>query len=153
VGAPRGGAPLYQRYTSPQRLTAAPALTSDLGDTVRQLDEQILPTLERLLVRHSAVVDSLSGYGKGALPLPDADVLDRVRALQARQQTAITECVRQAANAEAALLALMSESGDGAALVEQARHSTSRLLEMHDVLIEVLDGSSEHLVQPSLPVA
>ena len=99
----------------------APVLTRNLAETVSQLDGQIVPTLQRLVARHETVVGDLAKYDDSELRAPDAEVLERVRAVEERQRAAIAARWRQSANAEAALLAISNESGDSDVLARQVR--------------------------------
>jgi hypothetical protein len=65
--------------------------------------------------------------------------VQRLRAIEWRQRAAIYESVRQASNAEAALLALLEERHDGD-VVERARGWTDELLLLHDTLVNALSG-------------
>jgi hypothetical protein len=96
-------------------------LTRNLAETVSQLDGQIVPTLQRLVARHETVVGDLAKYDDSELRAPDAEVLERVRAVEERQRAAIAARWRQSANAEAALLAISNESGDSDVLARQVR--------------------------------
>src|SRR5438128_777039 len=87
-------------------------LTRVLGEAVQTLDEQIEPTLRELVQREQELRRHLAQWERGELPPPDASVLDRLRAIQARQRSAIDACIQQAANAQATLVALLQEGED-----------------------------------------
>jgi hypothetical protein len=117
---------------------AAAALVRTIEETVAQLDKDIVPALEQLTARHDSVAASLAKYANGALPAPDADVLERVRDVEERQRAAITDCVRHVVNADAALLAIVNDNRDSGTVAEDARAWTARLLDLHDALQEML---------------
>jgi hypothetical protein len=99
----------------------APPARTRISETVAQLDERVLPTLQQLIERHDAVDASLARYATGELPMPDRAVLDRLRAVEARQRAAITVCVRESVNAEGALLAITNADRHGDVLADEVR--------------------------------
>jgi hypothetical protein len=106
------------------------------------MDHQLIPALRKLLERQQAIRKDLERYEKGELPVPDAAVLERLRAIHARQRFAIEECLRQAANADATLVALLQEDDDTSAAA-RARAWADDLLTLYDSLADVLRGGNE----------
>ncbi|MFN8637107.1 MAG: hypothetical protein U0893_24940 [Chloroflexota bacterium] len=119
-----------------------PVLIGTLKDAIRCLDDQLIPVLGELLERWAAVQETLHQYDRGELPSPDEEGLERLRAISARQQAAIDECVQQAANAYAALVALL-QRGDDSSVGDRARDWANGLLTLYDALDEVLRGADE----------
>jgi hypothetical protein len=117
-----------------------PALVRTLAETIAQCDEHLLPTLRHLVTRHDALAATLAQYAHGELPAPDTDVQERLRAVEVRQRAAIAACVRQAVNAEAALLAILHEDLDSDTLAGEVHAWTTRLLDLHEALQELLHG-------------
>src|SRR5205823_3456155 len=76
--------------------------------------------------------------------------LERLHAIYSRQRAAIDECIQQAANADATLVALLQE-GDDASIARRARTWAGDLVTLYDSLAEVLHGEED--VEPviSLP--
>ncbi|TAK21265.1 MAG: hypothetical protein EPO26_15145 [Chloroflexota bacterium] len=128
-----------------ERLNARRAVDRDapstfgraLAEALDQLDRRLLPTLEEVVLRHERLGAHLARYQRGELPEPESAAMTRLRGLYERQADAIAEFLRQAANADAALLALEQESHDTAA-IEAARRWAGFLVSMHDTLIDVL---------------
>jgi hypothetical protein len=118
----------------------ASALVRTLGETVSELDKRVLPALTHLVTRHDSVAATLAQYANGYLPTPDPDVLERVRTVEQRQRAAIVGCVRQAVNAEAAMLAIINDERASGAVADDVRAWAVRLLDMHDALQELLRG-------------
>lgn len=121
---------------------SSPVWTSILAEAVERLDDDVEPALRELLVRHQALSRHLRLYDAGGLPLPDKDLVGRLKALEWRQRNAIHESVRQASNAEAALVALLAERQDGD-VVERARGWTDELVLLHDTLVNALGGDQD----------
>ncbi len=117
-------------------------LTRILSEAIRQLDEQVEPALYQLLERQRVLSGYLLGIEKGSLPEPGRDVLERLRAIHARQRAATEECVQQAANAAGTLVALLQE-GDDARIAGQARTWAKDLLTLYDAIAGVLRGERE----------
>jgi hypothetical protein len=126
---------------SQERDGAARTWTSILSEAVDRVDDDVEPALRELLVRHDSVSRHLRLYERGRLPLPDEEILQRLRGIESRQRTAIQESVRQASNAEAALLALLQERQDDD-VVGRARDWTDELLLLHDTLVRALTGDT-----------
>jgi len=110
-----------------------------LAQAVERIDFDIEPALQELVHRHRMLSRDLSRYEQRELPLPDAGVMNRLWAIHARQRAAIDECIQQAANAQAALVALLRE-GDSSVMAARAREWVDDLLTLHDSLDEVLRG-------------
>jgi hypothetical protein len=119
-----------------------PVLIGTLKDAIRHLDEQVIPALEQLIGRQEKLRAHLARYDRGELHAPEPGVLERLRAIYARQQAAIHECVQQAANAHATLVALLQE-GDDTSIGERARTWADGLLTLYDSLAEVLRGTDQ----------
>jgi hypothetical protein len=113
--------------------------TDILSEAIERIDDDIEPALRELLIRHSSVSRHLRLYERGSLPLPDNEIVERLRAIERRHRAAIDGSVRQASNAEAALLALLEEGHQGD-VVERARGWTDELLLLHDTLVSALSG-------------
>ena len=129
-----------------------PAWAPIVAKAIDTLDDQILPALRQLVLRQRGLADYLCRYdavteqtarGRGAppeaLPAPDPAVLERVRVTFKRHREAIDECVQQAVNAEATLVALLA-AGDDAEVGTKAREWAGDLLALHDFLDEALRG-------------
>ncbi|MBI2863849.1 MAG: hypothetical protein HYX94_04730 [Chloroflexi bacterium] len=114
-------------------------LTRILSEAIVQLEKQVAPALSQLLERRKTLSRYLFRIEQGSLPMPGGDVLERLRAIHARQQAAIEECVQQAANAAGTLVALLQE-GDDASIAGQARVWAKDLLTLYDAIAEVLRG-------------
>jgi hypothetical protein len=95
-------------------------LSGLLADALQRLDSEILPSLEGIAARHADLSAHLAAYQRGALSSPDPSYLERLRAIHGRQAEALTGAVRQAANADAASLAMVHE-GDDEAVVARGR--------------------------------
>ncbi len=117
---------------------AAAAFVRTIHETVAQLDEEVMPALEQLAARHESVTANLARYANGELAAPDADVLERLRAVEERQRAAMAACVHQTVNAEAAVLAIINDNRDCDVVADDARTRTARLLDLHDALQEML---------------
>jgi len=114
-------------------------LTRVLGDALVQLEDQLTPALRKLLERHMTLRKHLARYQRGELPPPQAEVLERLHTISAREQAAIEECVRQAANAYATLIAILQERDDSI-IAMRARDWAGHLLTLHDAMDELLRG-------------
>jgi hypothetical protein len=125
-------------------------LTEALEDAIRQLDEQVVPSLTELVTRQQRLVTHLARYEKGELPAPDPEVLARLERIRSRQREAIDECVRQASNADATLVALLQENDD-IRLAASVRAWAGDLLALHDALTEVLEGGDQAALSAELP--
>ncbi len=117
-----------------------PTFARNLADTVSQLSERLIPALELLIQRHAVLVERLTIFEKQAELRPGEEVLSRLYAIEGRQRRAIADCVRQAADAEAALLAIAQEGGDEEHTAAEAEAWTTRLLTLHRQLVEVMRG-------------
>src|SRR5215216_3540572 len=113
-----------------------------LAEAIAQLDKQVIPALRELLDRQRVLSNYLALIEGSHLPSPGKDVLERLRAIHARQRAAIEECVQQAANAAGTLMALMQE-GDEANVAARARAWAQDLLTLYDAIAEVLRGQTE----------
>ena len=118
-----------------------PVLIGTLTDAIDHLDEQLIPALQELIERRFSLERQLGRYERGELPAPDPGVLARLREIHERQQTAIAECVRQAANAHATLVALL-QAGDES-VAGRARAWAADLTTLYDSLAEVLHGTDD----------
>jgi hypothetical protein len=118
-----------------------------LAEAVDRIDYDIEPALQELVQRHRMLSRDLGRYERKELPLPDPGVMDRLWAIHARQRAAIDECIQQAANAQAALVALLRE-GDSHVMAARAREWVDDLLTLHDSLDEVLRGGEA--VEPAM---
>jgi hypothetical protein len=125
-------------------------LTEALEDAIRQLDSQIIPAMTELISRQQRLVSHLAHYQDGALPSPDPEILARLERIRSRQREAMDECIRQASNADATLVALLQE-GDDSSLAASARAWAQDLLALHDALTEVLAGGDEAVQSTELP--
>lgn len=114
-------------------------LTRILSEAIVQLDRQVEPALSQLLERQRVLANYLSRIQNGGLPEPGPDVLERLRAIHARQKAATEECVQQAANAAGTLVALLQE-GDDANIATEARTWAKDLLTLYDAIANVLRG-------------
>lgn len=131
-----------------ERAAAAPFI----AEALQHLDDHLLPALRQLLMSAQGLAEYLSRYDStiagphgarhspAGLPAPDPAVLERVQARYRQQRTAIDECVREVANAEAALVSLLAVSDD-TELGTRARVWSNDLLRLHDSLLEALRGS------------
>ena len=108
-----------------------------LADTVSHLDRQLIPALELLVVRHAVLEERLVTFDRARWK-PGPEVLARLYDLERRQRNAIADCVRQAADAEAALLVIAQEGGDEEHAAVEVAQWTRRLLNLHDALLDVL---------------
>jgi hypothetical protein len=117
-------------------------LTRMLSEAIIHLDKEVTPALQQLLQRQTDLSNHLARYDAGELPLPEPVVLERLRAIRARQRTAIDECVQQASNAAGTLVALLQE-GDDASVAARARIWASDLSTIYDMIAEVLRGEVE----------
>jgi hypothetical protein len=88
-------------------------LSALMADALTRLDQEIVPTLARIAARHDELTRHLRRYDRD-LTAPDAQYLERLRDIHQRQRDALTAAVRQAANADAATLAMAQESDEGA---------------------------------------
>ena len=116
----------------------AVVFTTALAQAVARLDDEVLPALAELLERHAALGAWLARYERGKAPAPDADALERLRRLSRLQRRAIDETVRQAATAEALLVAIVHESADPNRLAEETVRWSDGLRTLHQSLAEVL---------------
>lgn len=129
-----------------------PALAPVLAEAVDHLDHQILPVLRQLALRQQGLNEYLARYDVALLPrppgrawkppatAPDPAVLGRVRDTFQRQREAIEECVQQAVNAEATLVAMLA-AGDDTEIGVRARTWSAELLSLHDYLTQALNGA------------
>ena len=92
---------------------ATPTFARTLADTVTHLDEKLIPALELIVQRHVVLEERLAIFEKDAAQQPGDEVLERLYAIERRQRGAIADCVQQATDAEAALLAIAQEGGEG----------------------------------------
>jgi hypothetical protein len=113
-----------------------------LSDAIRHLDEQVIPALEQLVERRANLGRVLRRYERGQAQAPGPELLERLQMLHARLMAAIEECVQQAANAYAMLVALLQE-GDDENVAARARAWAEDLTRMYDALTEVLRGTEE----------
>jgi hypothetical protein len=128
-----------------RRAVDAP-FASILADALTHVDDQLMPALERATLRQQALERQIRRYARGELPLPEAEALARLRRLHMRQQAAIEACVRAAANADAALVA-MTEGDDDPGAGLEARRWADRLGSAYDALVEVY-GSDDEASEP-----
>jgi hypothetical protein len=122
-------------------------LTRVLSEAIAQLDRQVIPALRQLLKRQVILFDYLAAVENNSLPTPSPDVLKRLRAIHARRQAAIEECVQQAANAHGTLEAML-QAGDEIIDTGSTRSWAKDLLTLYDVIEEVLHpepGEEEEL--------
>jgi hypothetical protein len=119
-----------------------PVLIQALTDAIRHLDEHVIPALHQLIERRSSLERELGRYVRRELHAPAPEVLERLQRLNARLQVAIDECVQQAANAYAMLVALLQE-GDDEDVAARARSWADDLARLYDSLAEVLHGTDE----------
>jgi hypothetical protein len=117
-------------------------LIQTLSDAIQQLDEHIIPTLDQLIDRRSNLERELRRYERGELHTPKPELLELLRRLRDRLQTAVDECVQQAANAYAMLVALLQEGDDQNAAL-RARAWAESLTTLYEALNEVLRGADE----------
>jgi hypothetical protein len=120
-----------------------------LRDRLQQLDE-LIPALRQLAERQRALNAKLAAYESGRLPPPEPVVMRRLEGIRDRQNRAIGECVRQAANADATLMALLQE-GDDERLGAKAKSWAEDFLSLHETLTEVLLGADEVTSLAELP--
>jgi hypothetical protein len=140
---------LRERQVSERGLRRS-ELTEVLSEAIANLDDQVAPALRQLVDRQTALSRHLARYGSFQLPHPEPAVLQRLHAIHSRQQTAIDECIQQAANADAALMALLQE-GDETKVAARARSWADDLLTLHDSLAEVLRGGDDTPQLADLP--
>jgi hypothetical protein len=112
-------------------------LETVLEDALRQIDEEITPSMRQVLERNAELAEYLAKLESGKLPLPEPMFLARVRTIYERQRATIAACVQQAANAAAALEAILQEMND-ATVSEQAQAWAEDLAIVHDALREVI---------------
>ena len=121
-----------------------PVLAQALTDAIRHLDDQLVPALTQLVERRANVQRELRRYERNELQAPDPALLERLRRLHDRLQTAIDDCVQQAANAYAMLVALLQEGGDES-VARRARAWSEGLTGLYDSLVDVLRGADDPL--------
>jgi hypothetical protein len=63
--------------------------TDILSEAIERIDDDIEPALRELLIRHSSVSRHLRLYERGSLPLPDNEIVERLRAIERRHRAAI----------------------------------------------------------------
>ncbi len=119
------------------------ALVMQLGEAISELDDEIIPGLGRVLARSDTIEQQLALYADGTMPTPGDDVLERLEAILAREHHAAQECALQAANAHAAIVAMLQTSDDNERIESQARQLANRVLAMHEALDELLRGDED----------
>ena len=119
------------------RIGAPSPIAAMLTEALTRLDDEILPALERIVERNSALDEQLRRYASGSLAAPKSDVLERLEEIRSRQREAIATCVSQVASADAALLALAQESNEPE-VIGEAEKWVRNLLAAHGALIELL---------------
>jgi hypothetical protein len=124
---------------------AAAALVPTLGDAVSRMDRDILPACETIVSHHLALGEQLAAYRSGKLPTPDGPTLARLQGIYQRQEKTLAACVRQAANADAALLALTQETDDDQ-VVRNADQWSRGLVNTLDALAGMLHGEDDGAV-------
>jgi hypothetical protein len=117
----------------------ASSLATVLSDAVRRLDRDILPACETIVSHQLALSEQLGAYRTGRLPTPDNPTLLRLQEIYRRQEKTLAACVRQAANADAALLALTQEADDDQ-VVRDADQWARGLVDTLDALAGMLHG-------------
>jgi hypothetical protein len=127
------------------------ALTLALNRAVVRLDDEIIPALRQLLSRARDLGRQLDLYASGKLQEPDPAFVERLQAIHYRQRHAAGECARQAANAHAALVALLQEGDDDQRIEEQASELAGGLLAIHDALVELLAGDGKDATPEAPP--
>ena len=125
-----------------QRVPQVICLVQALADAISHLDEQVIPALGKLLEREQQLGEHLARFQRGELHAPDAGRLKRLRSIHARQREAIDECIQQAANAYATLVALLQE-GDDARVVQRARRWADDCEAVRRARDEVLRGEDD----------
>jgi hypothetical protein len=136
------------RLAARQAVESGPASTHTrvLTQALDELDRKLLPALAEVTRRHVTLGTHLAGYERGEIPLPGETALIRLKSLHQRQSAAIESFVREAANADAALLAFEQETDDAAA-VDTSRRWSRHLESMHDALTDVLQSDEEQFMQ------
>lgn len=112
-------------------------LVNVLDETVARFDSQLLPALHQVVARERELSRHLASYHRGDLPMPDPAVLDRLQRIEQRLRATMRECLQEAANADAALVALLQDGPTGRT-VERVRSWSSELLGIHDALSALL---------------
>jgi hypothetical protein len=101
-----------EAFTNESSNNAPSPLAPVLTNAMHRLDRDILPTCESIVRQHSELGEQFAAYKTRRLPSPDNATLLRLQEIYRRQEKALVACVQQAANADAALLALTQESDD-----------------------------------------
>jgi hypothetical protein len=115
------------------------ALKRVLSEALRRLDQEMMPSAERLQERHALLGRDLGRFRSGEMPSPDDDRLAQLRALYERQERAADSLGRQVANAYASLVMLTQQTDDDARLTAEAKAWSNELLETHQNLADLLD--------------
>jgi hypothetical protein len=115
------------------------ALHQVLTDALRRLDEEMIPSAERLQQRHALLGRDLQRFRSGEMLSPDQERLAQLTALYERQERVAENVGQQVANAYASLLMLTQQVDDDARLTADARQWSNELFETQANLAELLD--------------
>lgn len=84
-------------------------LTRVLIEAHDQIDRRMMPALAELIELQRDLTRSLDDFDQGRLPKPEPDKLAVLRKMHSRRAAVIEECVTQASNGAATLIALLQE--------------------------------------------
>jgi hypothetical protein len=110
-----------------------------LNEALRRLDDEMIPSAERLQQRHALLGRDLQRFRNGEMLSPDQERLTQLTALYDRQEQVAENLGRQVANAYASLLMLTQQVDDDARLTADARQWSNELFETQANLAELLD--------------
>jgi hypothetical protein len=111
--------------------------TRALEDAYEHLDRRIMPAMAELLTLRDHMAESLKSFEDGSLPPPQPHVLARLRRIHARQQATIDECIQQAADAAATLIALLQER-EGAAVTDIPDSWVEDIVKTYEAIVETI---------------
>ncbi|MDA1298367.1 MAG: hypothetical protein O3B04_10305 [Chloroflexi bacterium] len=113
------------------------AVTRILEDAHENLERRIIPAMGELLALQGDLTRSLKDFEDGSVPLPEKPVLDRLKMLHSRRKATIEECVVQAANAAATLIALLQEREE-TTVADEAEGWAQELLDTYEAIREAM---------------
>ena len=114
-------------------------LIRKLDDAVRLLDEHLIPALQELVERRANLQRDLRRYERGEIRAPSPEMLRHLHEMLEHQNAAIDGCVQQAANAYAALIALLQVANDED-VANRAQEWAEGLATLYNALVDVLRG-------------
>jgi len=118
------------------------ALRQVLNEALRRLDDEMIPSAERLQQRHALLGRNLQRFRSGEMLSPDQERLTQLTSLYDRQEQVAENLGRQVANAYASLLMLTQQVDDDARLTADARQWSNELFETQVNLAELLDDET-----------